>query len=321
MSSPNAWDHASVLSVGGDSLQIREDVVAVEEPLEVRLLHRQGEGWAAHSLAVTMRTPGHDFELAAGFLLAEGVIRSRHEIQDIHYCREHEGYENRNIVNVVLAESARVDPERFSRNVYTTSSCGICGKASLESVRALIGQPLRDTFQVSREVLLSLPARARRAQPLFARTGGVHATALFDPWGHLLLVREDVGRHNAMDKVVGHLLLADRLPASRTIALLSGRASFELVQKALLAGIPIVAAIGAPSSLAIAVARDFGLTLIGFLRDGGFNVYAGADRLDLPLGEPARVLDFSPPSEVNFLTANSRPEYTYERTGEEGESH
>jgi len=272
-----------VLAVERDGVHVREEALAIEEPMEVRVLRREGETWVAHSLAVTMRTPGHDFELAVGFLFAEGVIRSRQEIRDIHYCPEHEGDAARNIVNVVLAEGVEVDPTRLSRNVYTTSSCGICGKASLELVRALVRRPLAEATVVSRDVLFALSDIARRAQTLFARTGGVHASALFDEQGRLVLVREDVGRHNAMDKVIGHLVLADRIPASRTIVLLSGRASFELVQKALVAGIPVVAAIGAPSSLAVAVARDFGLTLIGFLRDGRFNVYAGAERLALPL--------------------------------------
>lgn len=270
---------APVLAVERESVHVREEALAVEEPMEVRVLRREGGTWVAHSLAVTMRTPGHDFELAIGFLFAEGVIRSRQDIRDIHYCSEHEGDASRNVVNVVLAEGVDVDPARFSRNFYTTSSCGICGKASLELVRALVRHPVAEMAPLSRETIFSLSEIARRAQTLFAHTGGVHASALFDEQGRLLLVREDVGRHNAMDKVIGHLVLADRIPASRTIVLLSGRASFELVQKALVAGIPVVAAIGAPSSLAVAVARDFGLTLIGFLRDGRFNVYAGAKRL------------------------------------------
>lgn len=273
-----------VLAVERDGVHVREEAVAVEEPMEVRVLRREGKTWVAHSLAVTMRTPGHDFELAVGFLFAEGVIRHRQDIRDIRYCSEHEGDISRNIVNVVLAEGVEVDPTRLSRNFYTTSSCGICGRASLELVRALVRRPLAEATTVAREVLFALSDIARRAQALFARTGGVHASALFDEQGELVLVREDVGRHNAMDKVIGHLVLADRIPASRTIVLLSGRASFELVQKALVAGIPVVAAIGAPSSLAVAVARDFGLTLVGFLRDGRFNVYAGAERLALPQG-------------------------------------
>jgi len=272
----------SVLSVGRAGVEVRDDELAVEEPMEVRVLWRRGGTWSAQSLAVTMRTPGHDFELAVGFLFAEGVIRSRRDIREIRYCSEHEDETSRNIVHVVLADGVGVDPMRLSRNVYTTSSCGICGKASLELVRALVRRPLVETATVSGDVLLALSDVARSAQALFARTGGVHASALFDEQGRLLLVREDVGRHNAMDKVIGHLVLADRIPASRTIVLLSGRASFELVQKALVAGIPVVAAVGAPSSLAVAVARDFGLTLIGFLRDGRFNVYAGAERLALP---------------------------------------
>ena len=272
---------APVLEVGRADIHVREDELAVEEPMEVRVLRREGDDWVAHSVAITMRTPGHDFELAVGFLFTEGVIRSRRDIRDISHCSEHAEGGHRNIVNVVLAEDVEFDPARLSRNVYTTSSCGICGKTSLELVRALARRPRADIPPISRDVLFALAEIGRRAQPLFARTGGVHASALFDHRGRLLLVREDVGRHNAMDKVIGHLVLTDGIPASGTIALLSGRASFELVQKALVAGIPIVAALGAPSSLAVTVARDFDLTLVGFLRDGRFNVYAGADRLAL----------------------------------------
>ncbi|MCS6816303.1 MAG: formate dehydrogenase accessory sulfurtransferase FdhD [Blastocatellia bacterium] len=271
----------AALVVGRDGVRAREEMLAVEEPMEVRVLQHEGGTWVAHSLAVTMRTPGHDFELAIGFLFAEGVIRSRQDIRDVRYSSEHERC---NVVDVVLAEGVKVDPARLSRNFYTTSSCGICGKASLELVRALVRGSLAEPVSVSREVLLALPDLARRAQTLFARTGGVHASALFDEQGRLLLVREDVGRHNAMDKVIGHLVLAERIPASHLLVFLSGRASFELVQKALVAGIPIVAAVGAPSSLAVTVAREFGLTLIGFLRDGRFNVYAGAERLAFSSG-------------------------------------
>ncbi|MEI6083484.1 MAG: formate dehydrogenase accessory sulfurtransferase FdhD [Verrucomicrobiota bacterium] len=249
------------LSIRDSSGGKRTDTVAVEEPLEIRV--------AGHSLAVTMRTPGSDFELAAGFLLSEGIVQHREDIRRISYCAHPQNY---NVVNVVLNRT--FDPTRFSRNVYTTSSCGICGKASLAMVRAnLVGvSPLRP-YRPEATLLHSLPAKLHQAQPVFARTGGLHAAALFDKTGKLLLLKEDVGRHNALDKLVGAQLLAGKLPAHDTVVLMSGRASFELVQKAVMAGIPALAAIGAPSSLAIELAKEFGMNLIGFLRDERFNEY------------------------------------------------
>ncbi|MCG3149331.1 MAG: Sulfur carrier protein FdhD [Verrucomicrobiae bacterium] len=235
----------------------RTDTVAVEEPLEIRV--------AGHSIAVTMRTPGEDFELAAGFLFSEGGVRNRADIVGISYCARPQNY---NIVNVALGTP--FDRARFSRHVYTTSSCGICGKASLDLVRT--AAPGRvSAFRPTAKVLLALPDKL--AQPAFSKTGGLHAATLFDAAGNLLLAREDVGRHNALDKLIGALLLADKLPASETVLLLSGRASFELVQKAVMAGIPAVAAIGAPSSLAIDLAKEFGVNLVGFLRADRFNEY------------------------------------------------
>jgi FdhD protein len=237
------------------------EVVAVEEPLEIRL--------AGHSLAVTMRTPGHDFELAAGFLLSEGVVRERRDIVGISYCAKPQNY---NVVNVALRPGVAFEPARHTRHVLTTSSCGICGKASIEQVLAL--RPGKVTpFQPPATVLATLPGKLAAAQINFTKTGGLHATALFDSAGTLLLAREDVGRHNAMDKLTGALLLGGKLPVSDCVVLVSGRASFELVQKAARAGIPALAAIGAPSSLAIELAHACGVSLTGFLRDGRFNRY------------------------------------------------
>lgn len=239
----------------------RADTVAVEEPLEIRV--------AGHSLAVTMRTPGSDFELAAGFLLSEGVVRQREDIRRISYCARPQNY---NIVNVAL--NRPFDPTRFTRHVYTTSSCGVCGKASLEQVRAALSQPPLP-YRPDSELLLSLPGKLD--QPVFSRTGGLHAAALFDSTGKLLMLKEDVGRHNAMDKLTGALLMTGKLPARNTVVLMSGRASFELVQKAIMAGIPALAAIGAPSSLAVELAKEFGVTLVGFLREGRYNLYTAPD--------------------------------------------
>jgi FdhD protein len=253
------------------------DEIATEEPMEVRIL--TGVGGDRHSIAVTMRTPGDDFQLAAGFLFSEGVVTGPHAIRDISYCSGVPDEAQTNVVNVTLAEGTPFDPARFTRNVYTSSSCGICGKASIEMVRALHPEPPRGDFALDYEFLLGLEPRMATTQSTFTRTGGLHASALFDTGGDLLVAREDVGRHNALDKLIGTLFLEDRLPASDTVLMVSGRASYELVQKALLAGIPAMAAVGAPSSLAVETAREFGLTLVGFLRDGRFNVYSGEERV------------------------------------------
>ncbi len=257
----------------------RVDELATEEPLEVRVAYFQAGVERRRSVAVTMRTPGNDFELAAGFLYSEGVISGPEAIDHIAYCTDVEGPQMYNVVTVHLRPGVSFDPERLSRNVYTTSSCGVCGKTSLELVRTVCPNHPVGNFRLRPEVLRQLPEALAKAQPVFARTGGLHASALFDADGKLLLAREDVGRHNAMDKLIGALLLAGKLPAANTVVLVSGRASFELVQKAVMAGIPVLAAVGAPSSLAVELAREFGLTLIGFLRGDRFNVYSGAWRI------------------------------------------
>ncbi len=269
-----------IICARNGSAYSRVDELATEEPLEVRVAYFQGGVEVSRGIAVTMRTPGNDFELAAGFLYSEGVITGPESIDHIAYCTDLEGPQMYNVVTVHLRPGVPFDPERFSRNVYTTSSCGVCGKASLELVRTVCpGRPVGN-LKLRPELILSLPKALARAQLVFARTGGLHASALFDAAGNLLLIREDVGRHNAMDKLIGALLLAGKLPASNTIVLVSGRASFELVQKAVMGGIPVLAAVGAPSSLAVELAREFGLTLLGFLRGDQFNVYAGAERVE-----------------------------------------
>jgi FdhD protein len=273
---------AAVATYEGGKVERRSDLLAAEEPLEMRVSWEEGGRRVRHSVAVTMRTPGHDFELAAGFFFGEGIVPSREAIWSIAYCQD---TEEPNVVEIALAPGVPFDPRRFSRNVYTTSSCGVCGKTSIDLVRAVCSAPLAPPAaetagaRVRREVLLGLPEALRRAQPVFSRTGGLHASGLFDLDGRLLLQHEDVGRHNALDKVVGTLLLGGGLPASDRLLLVSGRASFELVQKALAAGIPVLAAVGAPSSLAVELARELGQTLVGFLRDGRFNVYAGEERI------------------------------------------
>ena len=250
------------------------DTVAAEEPLELRVTGR--------SVAVVMRTPGNDRELAAGFLLTEGVIHRADDIIDIVRCREQDGGESGNVTDVLLARPGEVDFGRLTRHVFSSSSCGVCGKVTLDAV--LLAFPPVATgpaFEPAR--LAELPARLRAAQPGFAITGGLHACALFDRTGGLDLVREDVGRHNAVDKALGRALLDRRLPLKAHGLLLSGRVSFELVQKALAAGVPLIAGIGAPSSLAIECARRGNQTLVGFLRADRMNVYAGGERLGLKL--------------------------------------
>jgi FdhD protein len=255
------------------------DEVVAEEPLEIRIATEGSD--RSDPLAVTMRTPGHDFELAAGFSLTEGIVRAPGEIRGIRYCAPPGEEQQFNVVTVDVARSAEFDPERFRRNTYTTSSCGVCGRATLEQLRIAGLRPPARTLAFEPARLAELPAHLTSAQTIFARTGGLHATGVADRDGRLLLVREDVGRHNAFDKVVGRLALDGQLPASSRVAVVSGRASFELVQKSIVAGIPLLAAVGAPSHLAVALAREYGTTLVGFVRPDGFTVYAGAERLGL----------------------------------------
>lgn len=266
-----------MLRVAEGRAQPHGDELASEEPLEIRLL-ATGQ---RRTLAVTLRTPGQDFELAAGFLLAEGVISGRDEIRRIAYCTDPGEAQQYNIVNVELRGESLPDLERLERHFYTTSACGVCGKAGLEQLK-LRGQcPLADASRIRAEVLPRLPQKLRRAQGLFERTGGLHAAALFDLEGNLLALREDVGRHNALDKLIGWALLEGKLPLEEKVVLVSGRASYELCQKVLAARGPILAAISAPSSLAVELARQFNLTLVGFLRES-FNIYSAPERILLP---------------------------------------
>ncbi|NYJ01770.1 FdhD protein [Nocardioides thalensis] len=265
-----------VIRLGRQGVAARPDTLAVEEPLEVRV--------AGHPLSVTMRTPGHDFDLAAGFLVSEGVIRGSSDIQGIRYCAGavDDGTNTYNVVDVSLAPGVAPPDPSVERNFYTTSSCGVCGKASLDAVRTSAFWTVHDDpVRFDTSLLEQLPDRLRAAQPVFDRTGGLHAAGLFTADGELLCAREDVGRHNAVDKVLGWAAREDRLPLTGTILMVSGRASFELVQKAVMGGIPALAAVSAPSSLAAELATDAGLTLVGFLRGSSMNVYSGADRLGL----------------------------------------
>ena len=277
---PGSDTRARVWAVDGEAVTRRADRVATEEPLEIRLLI----GSETRTLAVTMRTPGADFELAAGFLYGEGVLTKHQDVKGISYCvdRNLDPEQLYNIVNVKLASGVVPDLRSLERHFYTSSACGVCGKASIDSLR-LRGCPVMGQgLEVPADVLRSLPGKLREGQSIFSSTGGLHAAGLFDASGELLAVREDVGRHNAVDKLVGWALVNDRLPLSEYILTVSGRTSFEIMQKALAAGIPIVCAVSAPSSLAVQVAKDFDMTLVGFLRGERFNLYAGHERVLLP---------------------------------------
>jgi FdhD protein len=266
--------------------QVRRDHLATEEPLEIRLV-AQG---VRQSVAVTMRTPGNDFELAAGFLHGEGVLENRDALSHISYCvdRDIDPAQQYNIVNVTLRNGAMPDLAPLERHFSITSACGVCGKASLESLQIRGVPAIPPGPEVPVEVLYGLPESLRREQGIFQQTGGLHAAALFDTSGNLLAVREDVGRHNALDKLIGWALMEGKLPLSECILLVSGRSSFEILQKSLVAGIPIVCAISAPSSLAVDLAREFGITLVGFLRGERCNVYTARQRILLTSNSPAQ---------------------------------
>ncbi len=264
---------ARVVVVNAGVRSERTDTLATEEPLEIRV---QGPGQEMIQVAVTMRTPGGDFELSCGFLFTEGLIVPG-EVRRVAYCDNLPGEEQRyNVVSVSLERP--FDAERLRRNFYANSSCGVCGKAALEDVEVRC-QPVASGPEVDLALIVSLPDRLRQAQAVFERTGGLHAAGLFSADGDVLAVREDVGRHNAVDKVIGERYLAGEVPASGTILQVSGRASFEIVQKAAVAGIPIVSAVSAPSSLAVEAADRFGMTLVGFVRDGRANVYTRSERV------------------------------------------
>ncbi|MFD9116898.1 formate dehydrogenase accessory sulfurtransferase FdhD [Streptomyces bottropensis] len=288
-------ERRKVIRIRDGAVSTRPDTLVAEEPMEIRLNGKP--------LAITMRTPGDDFALAAGFLVSEGVLAERSDLQNIVYCagatgggtsRSSSGAESGGGSNTYNVVDVRTSPEvvvpdiTLERNVYTTSSCGLCGKASLDAVRTTARWVVDDTrggeappVRLDPELLASLPDRLRAAQRVFDRTGGLHAAALFGEDGELLDVREDVGRHNAVDKLVGRALQSGGLPLSRAVLLVSGRASFELAQKAVMAGIPVLAAVSAPSSLAVDLAAEAGLTLVGFLRGSSMNVYAGEHRIAL----------------------------------------
>ena len=285
---------AEIIRVAPGEVGVREDSVAVEEPLEIQLVYGAANDRKLKSISITMRTPGHDEELAAGFLMTEGVVRDVTHIASIgtpstvnptptpragsRQLPVPKGLRSR-VIRVELSPEVEVSVSTLERNFYTTSSCGVCGKASLAALRTLCPLPEHDSFTVHSDVLYSLPQKLQLSQAAFKRTGGLHAASLFSAEGRLHSVREDVGRHNALDKLLGEAFLQDAVPLRDSLLLLSGRTSFELLQKAVMGGIPMVAAIGAPSSLAIEVAREFSITLVGFLRPDSFNIYSAPERV------------------------------------------
>ncbi len=278
-----ATKSARVQRVEADQWGSQKDFLAVEEPLEIRLkFHSQGR-MVEQSLSITMRTPGNDTELAAGFLLTEGIVQSQGDFAGIRPAKTlRSSHESCNTLVVELNPDVEFDSAKLTRHFYTTSSCGVCGKASLEALE--VQQcPLipKDRPVVADEVIRQLARKLRQQQSVFEKTGGLHAAGLFDVEGQLVGLYEDVGRHNAVDKLIGEQLLAQRVPLNEYLMMVSGRSSFEIMQKAMMAGIPMVAAVSAPSSLAVDLARQFGMTLMGFVRDGRFNIYTGSHRVQL----------------------------------------
>jgi FdhD protein len=260
------------------SVKTEKDILANEEPLEIRMGYFEGGKSKHKAISITMRTPGNDFELAAGFLFTEGIIKSSGEIKDIKYCGKFN--QPRNTVRVDLVPDTKIDFKKLERHFYTTSSCGVCGKSSIEALNTGANPTKNAEFpKVKISSIQTMPDKLRDSQSTFDKTGGLHAAGLFDLNGNLLGIKEDVGRHNAVDKLIGAELLNNNLPLNDKILFLSGRASFELVQKAVMAQIPVIAAVSAPSSLAVEAAREFNISLLGFVRDKKFNVYTGSERI------------------------------------------
>ncbi len=270
-----------ILKIGGGASISALDDLAIEEPLEIRIEYGPRSSRVKRSLSITMRTPGFDFELAAGFLFTEGILRSADDIEEIKYCGPNLTEEPlTHVVRVVLAPDVMVDMERLSRHFYTSSSCGVCGKSSIEALKTQSHFKIqRQDIQFDAGRIHQLSELLRKSQGIFDRTGGLHASALFSNQGEALIVREDVGRHNALDKLIGYAVIHKYLPLDRYLLLVSGRVSFEVVQKAHMAGIPVIAAVGAPSSLAVELAEESGMTLLGFVRDGRFNIYCHGSRI------------------------------------------
>ena len=279
MSQPSALP-TEVTQIDGDVRSTKLDLLSVEEPMEIRLGYGPEDGREQKSLAITMRTPGHDFELALGFLFTEGIIEGMEQIQNIVYCTDDEtGELTDNVVRVELSPTLKIEWSQFERNFYTNSSCGICGKASIESLESFCPTKVSSNIKVNDAIIHGLSDKMRVKQNVFEHTGGLHGSAVFDQNGELLMMREDIGRHNAVDKIVGASLFQKMLPLESHILMLSGRCSFELMQKAILARILIIVAIGASSSLAVNTAQEYGVTLLGFTRNNSFNIYSHPERI------------------------------------------
>jgi len=257
-----------------------DDPVVIEEPLEIRVIHGKSPDRTEESISVTMRTPGHDGELASGFLFTEGIIPSARAITGV----EQDSATGPNTIRISLDDNVEFNPGKLKRHFYTSSSCGVCGKTSIDAIRSAFPRSLtkRPSWQIAASLLYGLPGSLRRSQDIFDSTGGLHASGLFDLQGNLLLLMEDIGRHNALDKLIGSALQKDLLPLDAHILVLSGRACFELIQKAAMAGIRAVAAVGPPSSLAVSLAAEYEMTLVGFLQAKRFNIYTGAGRINSP---------------------------------------
>lgn len=272
---PKQVEHINIHKISGSGINETEDRVAVEEPLEIQLEYSTGSGRMLKNVAVTMRTPGNDEELAAGFLFTEGVIKNKEAIQEIK--RSHS---DDNRILIVLKENVIPVLHNAARNFYTTSSCGVCGKASIDAISTVSSfSGAKDDLHISAFVLYHLQDDLKKQQQVFEETGGIHASALFDMDGNFIMLREDVGRHNALDKIIGTAMMNDQLPLTNSILFLSGRASFELLQKATMAGLRLIAAVGAPSSLAVEMAKEQNITLVGFLKNNRFNIYSGEHRI------------------------------------------
>lgn len=272
----------SITKINELSSQTTDDIIVVEEPLEIRLGFGPMDMREETNVSITMRTPGNDFELATGFLFTEGIIKSGEDILSIKYCTNHQKKEQQyNIVRIELMPDVEFEATAFNRNFYMTSACGICGKASIDAIAVhCVKSEINDDFKIDKQLVFSLSDKLKQKQTIFNNTGGIHAAALFSISGDLWLTMEDVGRHNALDKLIGSLVALNKLQlAQNAVLFLSGRASFELLQKATMAGVKIVCAVGAPSSLAVETAEEFGITLIGFLRDGRFNIYTHKNRI------------------------------------------
>ena len=279
-SMPKSSLSVKINKIREDRESISDDNVAVEEPLEIQICSNTLNLTAAKSVAITMRTPGHDFDLALGFLYTESIIKHMDDIVSINHVGNLDNdAEYSNTVRVELKPTANIDLERLKRHFYTTSSCGVCGKVSIEALENIGLTPIKSDFQIKKSELVKIPIKLEKEQKIFGKTGGLHAAAAFNENGEIILVREDIGRHNALDKIIGALLKNNQSTVNNTAFMVSGRTSFELVQKSIAYGAPLLAAVSAPSSLAIQLSKEFDMTLIGFLRKGNFNIYNKSERI------------------------------------------